>query len=306
MNSYIAIDVSKHELVTQADCFKQSLPYDPSGLKKLLKRVQELSAPLVAFEATGGYERKLINLLAQEQIPYARINPQRVRAFARSDGLKAKTDSIDADLILRFAQQKKLTADIPLAPKSRELQEWMDRRSQLTEMLSREKNRREKEPQYSGKSIEKMIRLLQKEIESINQKIKQIIAGDAELKELDRRMQSVCGIGETTSWAVLAYLGEIRHLSRNQLVALAGLAPFNQESGRITKKRRIEGGRAKLRKCLYMAAQTAAIHNPYIKAYAERLKDRGKPYKWIMVAIMRKLLIHLRSLVQNPQIMLAS
>ena len=112
-------------------------------------------------------------------------------------------------------------------------------------------------------------------------------------------------MGKITAWSILAYLGEITTLRRNELVALAGIAPFNKDSDKYRGKRRIEGGRAKVRKCLYMAAQSAAVHNEHIKKYVDALRSRGKPYKCAIVAAMRKLLIHLQSLVKNPQISLA-
>ena len=118
-------------------------------------------------------------------------------------------------------------------------------------------------------------------------------------------MQSVVGIGKTTAWSILAYLSEITELKRNQLIALAGIAPFNKDSGKFQGKRRIEGGRAKVRKCLYMAAQSAAVHNEHIKKYVDGLRARGKPYKCAIVAAMRKILIHLQILLKKQQITLA-
>jgi len=118
-------------------------------------------------------------------------------------------------------------------------------------------------------------------------------------------MQTVCGVGPNTAWSILAYLSEITELNRNQLVALAGLAPFNRDSGKYKGKRSIQGGRAKVRATLYMAAQTAAIHNPIIKPYVDRLRnDKGKPYKCAMTAAMRKILVHLQSLLKKQQLLL--
>ena len=118
-------------------------------------------------------------------------------------------------------------------------------------------------------------------------------------------MQSVIGVGRTTAWTLLAYVGEITELSGNRLVALIGIALFNDDSGKASKKRRIESGRAKVRKCLYMAAQSAAVHNEHIKKYVDGLRARGKPYKCAIVAAMRKILIHLQSLLKKQEIILA-
>jgi transposase len=151
-----------------------------------------------------------------------------------------------------------------------------------------------------------MIGVLNKELARIETQIRELIQTDHDLKETSSTLQSVQGIGEVTAWSMLAYLCELGHLKRNQIVALAGLAPFNKDSGARKGKRSIEGGRAKIRKCLYMAAQTAARHNPVIKDYVEGLTARGKPYKCAMVAAMRKLLIHLHVLIKHQQSALAS
>src|SRR5690606_20871976 len=151
----------------------------------------------------------------------------------------------------------------------------------------------------------KMIRILEKEIAVIERQIGQIIQEDPVMRAHDEKMQSVVGVARITSWTILTFLPEITHVTRNELVALAGIAPFNKDSGKFKGKRRIKGGRAKVRKTLYMATQSAAVHNPHIKTYVDRLRERGKPYKCAIVAAMRKLLIHLQSLLKNPENTLA-
>lgn len=303
--NYIAIDIAKDSLAVATDSFKGSFSYDKKGLKELLEAIRLVESALVVCEATGGYERKLMSLLFEQSIPVALLNPARVRAFARSEGTKAKTDPIDAEQLLKFAKSKDLSPTPAPSQQQQTLQALMDRRSQLSEAVAREKNRLQKSPECIRKSIEKMIRILEKELRSIEQKIQQVIEQDEQMAQQSTIMQSVVGVGPTTAWTILAYLGEVTSLGRNQLVALAGVAPYNRDSGKFKGKRRIEGGRAKVRTCLYMAAQTAAVHNPHIKAYVDGLRARGKPYKCAMVAAMRKLLIHLQSLLKNPQSALA-
>jgi len=307
MNSknHIAIDIAKESLAVHCDAFTGSFDYNPKGLKKLLGKIRTINNPMVVCEASGGYERKLMELLHHHRIAVALVNPARVRAFARSDGLKAKTDPIDAALLLRFACSKDPRPTPPPSPQQQHLQALMDRHNQLTESLAREKNRLQKCPKCVRKSIEKMIRTLKKEISSIKNEIEKVIAGDESMSNQNSKIQSVTGVGATTAWSILAYLGEITSLNRNQLASLVGVAPFAKDSGKYKGKRRIEGGRAKVRKCLYMAALTAAVHNPHIKAYFERLRSRGKPYKCAIVAAMRKLLIHIQSLLKNPEKCLA-
>lgn len=303
--NYIAIDIAKDSLAVASDSFKGSFPYTDSGLSKLLKKIIVLDSALVVCEATGGYERKLIELLFGQKIPVALVNPARVRNFARSEGIKAKTDPIDAQMLLRFAKSKDLRPTRAPSTEQRSLQALMDRRSQLTESLAREKTRLQKSPESVRGSIEKMIDFIQKELEALERQIREIIEADENMNRQNLTMQSVSGIGETTAWSILTYLGEIESLGRNQLIALAGVAPYNRDSGNFKGQRRIQGGRAKVRKCLYMAAQSAAVHNPHIKAYVDDLRARGKPYKCAIVAAMRKLLIHLQSLLKNPENALA-
>lgn len=301
----VAIDIAKDSLAVQTESSSGSFAYDRPGLQKLLGKIQSLKHPMVICEATGGYERMLLEELFERSIPVALVNPARVRAFAKSEGIKAKTDPIDAAMLLRYARSKELQPT-QAPPKNRqELQALMDRRSQLSESLAREKNRLQKSPRRIAKSIEKMIRILEKEIQAIEKEIEELVGNNEQMADQSAKMQSVCGVGAATSWSILAYLGEITELKRNQIVALAGIAPFNRDSGKFKGKRKIEGGRAKLRKCLYMAAQSAAVHNPHIKAYVDGLRARGKPYKCAMVAAMRKLLLHLQSLLKNPQKALA-
>ena len=303
--NYIAIDIAKDSLAVASDSFNESFTYNKKGLKALIGKITLVESPLVVCEATGGYERKLMSLLFELHIPVALLNPARVRAFARSEGTKAKTDPIDALMLLRFAKSKDLRPTPAPSQQQQTLQALMDRRSQLTESLAREKNRLQKSPECVRKSIEKMIRMLEKELQAIDDRIKELIDRDDQLSEQSARMQSVVGVGQATAWSILAYLAEITTLGRNEIVALAGVAPYNRDSGKFKGRRRIEGGRAKVRKCLYMAAQTAAIHNPHIKDYVDRLRARGKPYKCAMVAAMRKLLIHLQSILKNSLITLA-
>lgn len=305
--NYIAIDISKDtlEVLDQQSRQSSTFRYRPEGLQELRQWIRRHENPLVVCEATGGYERELLAMLREHGIPAKLLNAFRVRAFAESEGLKAKSDPLDAALLLRFAQSKALEETPPLSPLQLTLQALLDRRSQLSEDLAREKNRLEKCPQCVRRSIEKMIRNLEKEIELTDQKIEDLIAGDRTMSEQSQKMQSVIGVGKVTAWAILAYLHEITFLTRNKVVALAGIAPFVKESGKHKGKRRIDGGRAKVRKCLFMAAQSAAVHNPHIKAYVERLRARGKPYKCAIVAAMRKLLLHLQSILQIPEKSLA-
>lgn len=296
--NYIAIDIAKDSLQVHSQQRHFNITYDNEGLSQLLEFVKKDKDAVVVCEATGSYERKLIKLLLHHDQAVALLNPARVRAFACSKGIRAKTDSIDAKLILDFAQQNQPRLCSKGQPQHDQLVALMDRRSQLNDMLVKEKNRLDKSSQPAKSSIEKVIAFLQKQLEDIEQEISQLIESNEQIKQQDQIMQSVKGVGKTTSWSILAYLQEINDIGRNQLVALAGLAPFNRDSGQFKGRRFIQAGRAKLRKSLYMAATTAAVHNPVIKSYVQGLRQRGKPYKMAIVAAMRKLLIHIQSLLK--------
>jgi transposase len=300
-NHLVAIDIAKDSLQVQSLQESFRFNYDEAGLRSLLKLLGRLQDPFVVCEATGGYERPLLAALYKARIAVRLVNPARLRAFALSEGIKAKTDPIDARMILRFAQEKHLQPTPPPEPARQELAALLDRRSHLSEHLAREKNRLQKSQKSILAFIRRSIKFLEKEIVALDAKIRKLIGEDECLAAQAQRLQSVKGVGQITAWTLLAYLSEMPHLGRNQIVALAGVAPFNRDSGKTSAKRSIHAGRAKVRKCLYMAAQTAAQHNTVIKPYVAGLIARGKPYKCAIVAAMRKLLIHLQSLLKTQQ-----
>jgi transposase len=299
----LAVDVSKDSLQIHTSTKSFALPYDPAGLRKLLATSRKLPNPLVVCEATGGYERTLPETLCKASIPCRRVNPALIRGFANSEGIKAKNDRIDAKTIYRFALEKKLKAHCLLPDHKQALADLLDRRGHFTEQLAREKNRLQKAPAIIAKSLRDSIAFIQKQIEKIESSIRRHLASHTDLLALVKIFLGVNGVGEVTAWSLAAYLSEIASISRNRLVALAGIAPFDNDSGRSSSKRHIFGGRAKIRRCLYMAAHTAATHNPVIKAYVKGLRSRGKPYKCAIVAAMRKLLIHLQSLLRKSPLL---
>jgi transposase len=300
----VAIDVAKDslEVLTAGKSF--SLENSPRGFDALLREVLPKPDVLVVFEATGGCERALADFLHSRKIALCIINPRRLRAFARSEGIKAKTDRLDAQMIYRFASQKALRPTPAPAPQQRELSDLLDRRSQLCEFAAREKNRIQKAASKALlSSLRRNIKALEKEIALIEKLIRQLVEATPALQKPIEIITSVKGVGQVTAWTLLAQLPEISHLSRNELVALAGVAPFNNDSGKHSAKRHIYGGRAKIRRVLFMAARTAAQFNPVIAPYVESLVARGKPYKCALTAAMRKLLIHIQCLLKKSQLL---
>lgn len=299
---YVAIDVSKATLQIRDDRLSQAVSNDSEGLCKLLKHLKTCDNPLVVFEASGGYERRLLEFLSQAHVPLAMINPARVRAFASSEGVRSKTDPIDSKMILAFAKSKALRPMQRPPEACLKLAALLDRREHLVEQLAREKNRLQNSEDFILRSIKRMIGILEKEIAAVEKALTQLVASDPALNARADIIESVKGVGRVTAWTLLAYLSEIGDLSRNKAVAMAGIAPFNRDSGTFSGKRTIQGGRAKVRKCLFMAAHTAARSNPVIAPYVKGLRDRGKPYKCAIVAAMRKLLIHIQSLLKHAQL----
>ena len=173
--NYIAIDIAKDTLQAQIDERSESFRYDAQGLKDLLKAIRPHMPATVVCEATGGYERTLMNLLFEKDIPVALVNPARVRAFARSEGIKAKSDPIDARMLLRFARHKQPTPTKAPRAEEAELIALLDRHEQLSAELARDKNRLQKCPAITQRSIKKMIRFIEKEIEAIDGRIRKII-----------------------------------------------------------------------------------------------------------------------------------
>jgi transposase len=300
-HTYVAIDVAKESLQVQTPerCFGVS--NDRTGIKKIIAESKRYENALIILEATGGYERLALEQFHAGLVACKLVNPALVRAFARSEGVKAKTDRIDAKMLLRFAQSKGLRPMPRPSAQEQKLSELMDRRTQLSGMLGEEKTRLQNSPKCVLTDIRSLIRILEGKIAKIEKQIQSIISNTEKLKHRSAIIQSVCGVGPVNTWTLLAHLPEITQLNRNQLVALVGLAPYNRDSGKMKGKRSIRGGRAKVRRALYMAALVASRFNPVIRDYMERLTQRGKPFKCAIVAAMRKLIIYIQSLLKNAQ-----
>jgi transposase len=302
---FIAIAKDSLRVHTLEQAF--AIPNTKPGFRQLLKHLRLFQDPRVVCEATGGYERQLVDFLYQHKIPLALINPRLLRAFAKSEGLKAKTDPLDAAMILNFAKSKHLRPSAPPRPEERALADLLDRRNHLSASRAREKIALKNAlPSPSPlPSIASLPAWKRRSLGS-NWPSQKIVDSPPALSGPAKIISSVKGVGNLTAWSLLAYLKEIAPLNRNQVVALAGLAPFNWESGSTSGRRFIQGGRTKIRRVLFMAAPSASSNNPVIKPYVESLLARGKPYKCALVAAMRKLLIHIHSLLKSHSSSLAS
>ena len=299
---YVGIDVAKDtfHLASCPNIIKTRLPNTPDGHHQLCQALQNHTIALIVLEATGGYERPLAAELLNAGMPVVVVNPRQVRDFANGLGQWAKTDPIDAQVLAKFAQIVNPAPKPHFKPQIAELSELVRRRRQLNDLRTQESNRllMIHHPKVK-KSIQKMIKTLDFQIDQLDQLIREHIEADDDFKNKDRILQSTPGVGPQTSAMLLANLPELGSLNRQEIAALAGLAPWDRSSGKSDGKAHIWGGRKDVRRVLYMAAFTACRFNPVIRALALRLKQKGKAYKVILTACMRKLLIILNTMIRN-------
>lgn len=306
---FVGVDVSKEQLdvAVHGRSERWQFTRDERGLSHLVSHLRELAEPiaLVVLEATGGLERDVAAALAVAKIPAAVVNPRQVRDFARAIGKLAKTDGIDASVLAHFAEAVRpsvqpVTNQLALALEAR-----VTRRNQLIQMLVAEKNRRASlliqrtSSSKMVKSIEAHIAWLEKQINELDDDINNHIKNSPIWREKDDLLQSVPGVGPVTSRTLLSYLPELGTLDRKKIAALAGLAPFNHDSGKASGRRAIWGGRAEIRTVLYMAVVAALRCNPVLRSYHARLKAAGKPSLVAITATMRKLLTALNAMVRD-------
>jgi transposase len=299
----VGIDVGKAKLdVGLADEKRVRVwANDEAGRAALSDWVVEQEVSLVVVEASGGYEAALVSELVGRGQAVALVNPTRVRAFARAEGVLAKTDKIDARVIARFGATMKPQARARREEAQVELNEQVTRRRQLVLMLTAEKNRLHPASPAIQVHIASHMAWLQAEIEALEQQISQAIKANPEWTETAKRVESVPGIGFITAATLVADLPELGQLNRQKIAALVGVAPFNHDSGKQRGKRRIFGGRTSVRSVLYMATLSAIKHNPVIKDFYQRLLDKGKLKKVALTACMRKLLVILNTMLKSGQ-----
>jgi len=299
----IGIDVSKQKLdVSFNDKETAIFENSPQGFKRFLKSIKNKKNTRVTMEATGGYERPCAYFLQDRSIAVSIVNPKRVRDFAKALGKLAKTDKIDSHVIRHFAA----LIDPRIMEEKSELQQSLDslthRRGQLVKLRAKEKQHIETATSKEVKSsINRNIKFLDKEIESIENKINTLINSSKELKDKVERLETIKGVGSIVALTLMADLPELGTLSNKEISALVGVAPFCRDSGTMIGKRTIWGGRAQVRSILFMAALSARNHNPPIKAFYERLISKGKPKKTALTACMRKLLITANSMIRNNE-----
>lgn len=299
---FVGMDVSKNELVVALYPLGEvfSVAYQEEPVTALCGRLVGLAPKKVVMEATGGYEREVCILLFQAGLPVCVVNPRQVRAFAQAMGTLCKTDQVDALVIARFAQA--IQPEVTTIPDetAQELSALVARRRQLVLMASQEQNRLLQTSSARAKAdIERHRQELTGHIAAVNESMGALIEQSPIWKEKENLLRTVPGVGEVTSRTLLSELPELGELSGKQIAKLVGVAPHSYESGTFKGKRSIFGGRASVRRPLYMATLVATKWNPVIRAVYERLVARGKAKKAALVACMRKLLVTLNAMLKH-------
>lgn len=302
---YAGIDVAKDtlELALGASGDVAHFANEPGDHEAIVERLRHAQVALVVLEASGGYEFALACALQAAGLAVAVVNPRQARDFAKAMGHLAKTDAIDARVLAQLAQviaaqpNRERFVKVLADAEQQQLQALVLRRTQLIGMLSAERRRLSISHAAARKSIHKLIGAIRKQLEDIEAQLASHIAHHhADVAAL---LQSIGGVGPATAAMLIAELPELGRLERRQIAALVGVAPFNRDSGSMRGKRMIYGGRAQVRRSLYMAALVAARHNPVIARFYQRLLVAGKPKKLALVACMRKLLTILNAMVRS-------
>jgi transposase len=302
--AWVGIDVAKASLDLHLLPAGQShdLPNDTAGHRQLVQLLPNPAACLIVLEATGGFERLLVAHLLDAGYRVAVINPKRARDFARALGLAAKTDRIDAQALALYAQKVEPAPVEKTPEKQAEIQQLVARRRQLIDLRTQESNRLQMATSKTArKSIQAILKTLERQVHGIEAALEELVQSDDDWRRKGQLLQSVQGLGGVTATTLVAEVPELGKLNRQQISALIGLAPFNRDSGLSKGKRSIAGGRKSVRSVLYMAALTATRHNPVIKAFAQRLTQRGKPFKVVITACMRKLLVIANAILKSQQ-----
>jgi transposase len=310
LHHYIGVDVSKHFLdVAFEPCEGERFANLADAHRELIHRIHTLRIPcVVVVESSGPYHHGLVLALWKAGIKVCVVPPGRVRAFARALGLRAKTDRIDAQLLRLYGEACKPPCWAPPAPEHAQLRSLLEARQALVEQRTDWHNRLEGADAAMRRTASAQIKYANGHIERLEARLRAHLAQHETLAAHARRWQRVCGIGPVSAWTLLGFLPEILEAQSkpSELAGLVGVAPDPDDSGTYQGRRHVSGGRWQVRCVLHMAARSAREHNPILRAFADRLEARGKPYKVIITAITRKLLHLLHRLAHDPDFTLAT
>lgn len=297
---YVGIDVSKDRLdVAELGGRVWQVDNTLEGIDKFVQQMQALQPELIVVEATGGYQRGVVEALFRGGVAVAVVNPARVRQFARACGLLAKTDKLDAQVLAEFARRVQPRRYESKSEAEQQLSALLVRRKQVEEMLKAEQNRlRTISPSLRG-SVERMIASLKEEKKRLDEQIHKFMAEQESWQEQTEILKSAPGVGIVTTATLLAELPELGKMDRKKIAALVGVAPMNSDSGRKRGYRKTKGGRGDVRSVLYMSTLVATRYNPLIQAQYQHLLKRGKEKKVALTACMRKFLTILNAMMRD-------
>ena len=301
--TYVGIDVSKDRLDVAVLGEEREWPVGNTqeGIAKLVQQMENLQPELIVVEATGGYQRRVVEALFHAGLPVAVVNPTRVRQFARACGLLAKTDKLDARVLAVFGQRVQPKTYTGKSEAEKHLSALLVRRKQVEEMLKAEQNRlRTVSPSLRG-SVERSIAFLKEEKKRLDEQIRELMKEQKAWQEQTEILGSAPGVGMVTTATLLAELPELGKMDRKKIAALVGVAPMNYDSGRKRGYRKTKGGRTHVRSVLYMSTLVATRYNPLIRAQYQHLLKRGKEKKVALTACMRKFLTILNAMMRDQQ-----
>lgn len=299
----IGIDVSKNQLDVHVRGFSESfvVPRDAEGLAALIERLRPLAPKAIGLEATGGFETFVAAGLSSAGLPVVVVNPAQVRAFANALGKRAKTDPIDAAVIAHFVEATAPEIRPLRDEETRLLADLVARRRQIVAMIVAERQREKLAPARVKKSIARLLKALERELNSLDGDIDDGVKGSPIWRAKEDLLVSVPGIGPTIARTLIAELPELGTLDRRKIAALVGVAPWTRQSGQWRGKSFIGGGRAAVRSALFVGAMVAARFNPELKAFRDKLLAAGKPKLVALLAVARKLLIILNAIIRDAQ-----
>jgi transposase len=301
---HIGIDVSKDRLDVAANTPSLapfSVAREDDGLDELVERLKPLGAKTIALEATGGFEAMVVAALAAAGLPVVVVNPAQVRAFAKALGKRAKTDAIDAVVIARFAEATKPQVRPLHDAETKALADLVARRRQIVAMIVAEEQRLKRASARVQTSIQRLLKALEKELADLDGELDKRIRQSPNWLQKAELLKSVPGVGDKITRTLIAELPELGTLDRRQIAALVGLAPWTRESGQWRGKSFIGGGRAAVRSALYIGALVASRHNKDLKAFRDKLVAAGKPKRVALIAVARKLLTILNTIIRDNQ-----
>lgn len=304
---YAGLDIAKASLQLDLQSKASDWSNTPTGHQQLIKRLASIPNIQVVCEATGGYERPVVAALHAAGIPVSVLNPARVRQFARASGKLAKTDPIDAAMLNAFGCAFRPEPTPPRTAVEIKMAALVTRRTQLLDLRVAEAQRADSCVDTSLRKLFKTwLSQIEKQIIKIEELIEALLAEQTKLATQVQRLDDIIGVGRITAVTVLATVPELGQLNRRQAAALAGLCPYNRDSGQWAGQRRISGGRSEVRRALYMAALAASRNNRLLKSFHQRLIAAGKPAKVALTAVMRKLIVLMNHLLKNPNFSLAN